>query len=153
MAEPSLRAGTRACSPGSPSLGSPWGSGHRAAVSTGASPTIWQNSAQPPSGPNPDASWNQPLSALVAQMVKNLPAMWETRVRSLGREDPLEGNDNPLQCSCLENPMDREAWRAADLRVAQSQTRLKQLSMHAHSVQKGFLSNFQIISNPWFKIS
>ena len=49
--------------------------------------------------------------------------------------------------------MDREAWRAADLRVAQSQTRLKQLSMHAHSVQKGFLSNFQIISNPWFKIS
>ena len=31
-----------------------------------------------------------PLSSLVAQMVKNLPAMKETRVRSLGREDPLE---------------------------------------------------------------
>ena len=42
---------------------------------------------------------------------------------------------------------------AADLRVAQSQTRLKRLSMHAHSVPKGFLSDFQIISNPWFKIS
>ena len=29
-------------------------------------------------------------SSLVAQMVKNLPAMWETQVRSLGQEDPLE---------------------------------------------------------------
>ena len=66
---------------------------------------------------------------------------------------PGGGHGNPLQGSCLENPMDRGAWWAADLRVAQSQTRLKWLSMHAHSVQKGFLSNFQIISNPWFKIS
>ena len=38
-------------------------------------------------------------------MVKNLPAMQETWVRSLVREDPLE---NPLQYSCLENSMDRE---------------------------------------------
>ena len=30
------------------------------------------------------------LSTLVAQMVKNLPAMWDTRIRSLGWEDPLE---------------------------------------------------------------
>ena len=30
------------------------------------------------------------LSTLLAQMVKRLPAMWETRVRSLGRKDPLE---------------------------------------------------------------
>ena len=30
------------------------------------------------------------MSSLVAQMVKNLPAMWETWVRSLGQEDPLE---------------------------------------------------------------
>jgi len=35
-------------------------------------------------------------------MVKNLPAMWETRVPSLGWEDPLEkGIGNPLQYSCL----------------------------------------------------
>ena len=41
--------------------------------------------------------------------VKHLPAMWETWVRSLGREDsPGEGNGNPLQDSCLENPMDGE---------------------------------------------
>ena len=45
-------------------------------------------------------------TSLVAQMVKRLPTMRETWVRSLGREDPLE---NPLQYSCLENPMDERA--------------------------------------------
>ena len=41
----------------------------------------------------------------VAQMVKNLPAMWETWVSSLGREDSLwGGHGNPFQYSCLENP-------------------------------------------------
>ena len=44
-------------------------------------------------------------ASLEAQMVKNLPAMQETQIRSLGEE-----NDYPLQCSCLENPMDRGAW-------------------------------------------
>ena len=39
-----------------------------------------------------------------------------------------EGNGNPLQCSCLENPRDRGAWRAAVYGVAQSWTRLKRLS-------------------------
>ena len=39
-----------------------------------------------------------------------------------------EGNGNPLQCSCLENPRDGEAWLAAVYGVAQSQTRLKRLS-------------------------
>ena len=47
--------------------------------------------------------WSKPKSALVAQMVKNLPAMWETWIRYLGEEDPLE------KYSCLENPMDRGA--------------------------------------------
>ena len=36
-----------------------------------------------------------------------------------------EGNGNPLQCSCMENPRDRGAWWAAVYGVAQSQTRLK----------------------------
>ena len=37
----------------------------------------------------------------------------ETQVRSLGQEDyPGRGNGNPLQYSCLENPMDRGAWEA-----------------------------------------
>ena len=39
-----------------------------------------------------------------------------------------EGNGNPLQCSCLENPRDEGAWWAAVYGVAQSQTRLKRLS-------------------------
>ena len=39
-----------------------------------------------------------------------------------------EGNGNPLQCSCLENPRDRGAWWASIYEVAQSQTRLKQFS-------------------------
>ena len=39
-----------------------------------------------------------------------------------------EGNGNPLQCSCLENPRDEEAWWAAVYGVAQSRTRLKPLS-------------------------
>ena len=110
---------------------------------------------------------------LLAQLVKNLPAMQETWVQSLGWEDPLEkmekamaprsstlawkipwteepgrlqsmgslesdttervhfhfslscigeGNGNPLQCSCLENPRDGEAWWAAIYGVAQSRT-------------------------------
>ena len=42
-----------------------------------------------------------------------------------------EGHGNTLQDSCLENSVDRRAWWAAVHGVAQSQTRLKQLSMHA----------------------
>ena len=42
-----------------------------------------------------------------------------------------EGNSNPLQYSCLENTVDRGAWWAAVHGVAQSWTKLKQLSMHA----------------------
>ena len=44
-----------------------------------------------------------------------------------------EGNGNPLQCSCLENPRDGEAWWAAVYGVAQSWTRLKQLSSSSSS--------------------
>ena len=97
---------------------------------------------------------------MVAQLVKNLPAMRETWLRSLGWEDPLEkgkaphsrilgfpggsevkasasnagdlgsipgsgrspgeGNGNPLQSSCLENPRDRGAHQATVHRVAES---------------------------------
>ena len=39
-----------------------------------------------------------------------------------------EGNGNPLQCSCLENPRDGGAWWAAVYGVAQNQTQLKRLS-------------------------
>ena len=46
----------------------------------------------------------------MAQAVKRLSTMRETQVQSLGWEDPLEKDGNPLQYYCLENPMDRGAW-------------------------------------------
>ena len=63
--------------------------------------------------------------SLVAQTVKNLPAMQETWVQSLGQESPGKGHGNPLQYSCLENPMDRGARRATVHGVVKSQTQLK----------------------------
>ena len=42
--------------------------------------------------------------------------------------DIEEGNGNPLQCPCLEDPRDRRAWLEAICGVAQSRTRLKRLS-------------------------
>ena len=65
----------------------------------------------------------------VAHRLKRLPPMRETWVRSLGREDsPGEGNGNPLQFSCLENPMDGEAWWAAVHGAAKSWTRLRDVT-------------------------
>ena len=49
-----------------------------------------------------------------------------------------EENGNPLQCSCLENPRDGEAWWAAVYGVTQSWTRLKRLSSRCEKeLQKG----------------
>ena len=46
-------------------------------------------------------------------------------------KSPGEGHGNPLQCSCLENPVDRGAWWVTVHGVAKSQTKLKQLSTHS----------------------
>ena len=106
-------------------------------------------------------------ASLVAQLVKNPHAMWETWVQSLGREDPLERGMATIpvflpgefhgqrsladyspwgrkesdtteqlthtQYTCLENPMNRGAWRATVHRVPKSQTWLKRLGMHART--------------------
>ena len=62
-------------------------------------------------------------ASLVAQPVKNLPAMWETWVRSLGWEDPLEeGMATHSRILAWRIPMDRGAWQAIVHRVAESQT-------------------------------
>ena len=50
-------------------------------------------------------------TSLVAQMVKHLPAVWETWVQSLGQEDPLE-KEMATQYSCLQSFMNRGAWWA-----------------------------------------
>ena len=53
------------------------------------------------------------MASLVAQMVKNLSAMQEIQVWSLGREDPLKkGMDTQFGILCLENSLDKEAWQA-----------------------------------------
>ena len=64
----------------------------------------------------------------VALVVKNLPAN-AGNVRDLGLipglgRSPGKGNGHPLQYSCLENPMDRRAWRATVCGVAKNQTQL-----------------------------
>ena len=64
-------------------------------------------------------------ASLVAQLVKNLPAMQETCVRSLGWEDPLEeGMATHSSILAWEIPTDRGAWQATVHGVAKSQTRL-----------------------------
>ena len=65
----------------------------------GALPCAW----------NVDTNANANGASLVAQIVKNLPAVQETQVQSLGRKDPLvkEMDGNSLQCSHLENSVDR----------------------------------------------
>ena len=55
-------------------------------------------------------SINISRSSVVAQMVKRLPAMRETRFDPWVGKIPGEGNANPLQYSCLENSMDGGAW-------------------------------------------
>ena len=55
---------------------------------------------------------------------------------------PRGGHSNLLQHSCLENPMDRNAWQATVHRVAKGQTRLKQLNtaQHKYLSRKNFIA-------------
>ena len=69
-----------------------------------------------------------------AQVVKKPPAN-AGDLRDVGLipgsgRSPWEGNDNPLQYPCLENPMDRGAWQASAHSVAKSQTWLKWFNMY-----------------------
>ena len=66
---------------------------------------------------------NPPANAKDVRNVVSVPGLG---ISSVG------GPDNPLQYSCLENPMDREAWQATVHGATKSHTRLKQLSTHTH---------------------
>ena len=89
-------------------------------------------------------SYNLLWVSQVVLVVNNLPAN-AGDVRDVGSipgwgRSPGEGNGNPLQYSCLDNPMDRGAWWATVHRVTKSQTQLKRLSTHAHtSLSQGSL--------------
>ena len=79
----------------------------------------------------------------MALVVKNQPAnVGDIRdaglISGLG-SSPGGGYGNPLQYSCLENPIDREAWQAAVHRVAQSWTQLKRLSTNILCPKMGLL--------------
>ena len=113
------------------------------------------------------------IQASQVALVKNLPAS-SGDIKDMGSSPRLGkchggGHDNPLQYSCLENPMDRRAWRASVHRVVKSQTRLKQLSRaHTHTPIKSTkfkkkavtsfplffssvqsLSQVQLFATPW----
>ena len=105
----------------------------------------WMGNWVVPSVTTTTSRWLLPLTicspcslfqaSLAAQKVKNLPARPETRVRSLGQgRSPGEGNGNPRQYSCLENPMDRGAWRARVHGVMMSRSRLSAVLFSPSSV-------------------
>ena len=67
--------------------------------------------------------------------------MWVEMIPGL--RSPGGGHDNPLQYSCLENPMDRGAWQVTACRVTKSQTQLKQLSTHGQILKLTLCKNSQ----------
>ena len=90
--------------------------------------------------------WRPDWASQVALVVKN-PPVNAGDLRDTGsvlgqRRSPGGGHGNPLQYSCLENPMDRAAWWATDLGVTNSRKQLKQLSTH----RSNCLWNLQ---SPW----
>ena len=84
-------------------------------------------------------------------VVKNLLAS-AGDMRDLGSvpgsgRSPGRGHGNPLQYSCLENPMDKGAWRATVRRVAKGWTQLKELSVHACKLRLPKVTSFQTVWN------
>ena len=59
-----------------------------------------------------------------------------------------EGNGNPLQCSCLENPRDGGAWWAAVYGVAQCRTRLSDFTFtfHFHALEKEMATHSNVLA-------
>ena len=59
-----------------------------------------------------------------------------------------EGNGTPLQYSCLENPMDRGAWKAAVLWVAEGRTRMSNFTFtfHFHALEKEMATHSSVLA-------
>ena len=84
----------------------------------------------------------------MAPLGKEPACQWRCEFDPWARKIPWRRAWQPLQCSCLENPMDRGSWKATVHGVAKNWTRLKPLSTHAgreerqsHSAQLNDLSN------------
>ena len=90
-------------------------------------------------------------------MVKTLPAN-AGDVRDMGSISGLGrssggGHSNPLQYSCLENPMDRGAWLATVCRVIKSRTQLKWISTHACSALFSHKKNeIMLFATTWINL-
>ena len=93
----------------------------------------------------------------VVLVVRNLPASAGNirdagLIPGLGRA-PGGGHGNPLQYSCLENPVDRGAWQATVHKVTKSQTRLKWLSTHSsYSASLEWWPLIQSIRHGWRRV-
>ena len=76
---------------------------------------------------------------LFVSLVQNMPQLYM---------HAGEGNGNPLQCSCLENPMDGETWWAAVHGVAESRTRLSDFTFtfHFHALEKETATHSSILA-------
>ena len=120
--------------------GSPPGSSVQGGLSR---QVCWSGLPCPPSGelPNPGTESMSLKSPALADGFFATSATWDAGSIPGSGRSPGEGNDYPLQYSCLENPMDRGAWQAAVQSIEKSQARLKQLSTHAR------LLNWEI--RPW----
>ena len=77
------------------------------------------------------SSWASPVALVVKNPHASAADIRDSgSILGLGRS-PGGGHDNPLQYSCLENPIDRGAWRDTAYGVARSRTQLKRLCTHA----------------------
>ena len=83
----------------------------------------------------------QSMGSLESDTTERLP--FHFSLSSIG-----EGNGNPLQCSCLENPRDRGAWWAAIYGVAQSWRRLSDFTFtfHFHALEKEMATHSRVLA-------
>ena len=82
-------------------------------------------------------------------MVKNLPAVQEIQIQSLGQEDPLEkGMATHCSIPSWRIPMDRGAWQAAVHGVAKSQTRLSDFTFtfNFHALEKEMATHSSVLA-------
>ena len=94
--------------------------------------------------------WISAGASLVAQVVKNLPAMQETQIQSLGREDPLEeGVATHSNILAWRITKDRRAWWVTVHGVTKSQT---WLSMRIHGWIPAFLATYKGDKNNFFAL-
>ena len=90
------------------------------------------------------------LSTDPAKLCNHSHVLYDPRGESIGasRELTGEGNGNPLQYSCPENPMDRGAWWAAVHGVAKSRTRLSDFTFifHFHALEKAMATHSSVLA-------